>query len=221
MKFKALENNTLLCIGENQKELSLTFFRIQEFYESQKPELRDQKFDVFNFLDVMMNEYGELTYFADWSGFNFPDYVYEEWWNTHATGKFTEYETQLIREIAEKLDEKQKFYVIGVMEDDLETFNHEMAHALYYLNDEYNLEMTGLNLEFAINHPESYNNLSAELRELGYADSVMLDEIQAYMCSSGGWELKSDFGVNTAEAKKIIAKYRKLLRKYNTFTMDA
>ncbi len=66
-------------------------------------------------------------------------------------------------------------YVIGI--SNIKDLNHELAHAKFYLDSDYKRQI--------IDEWENLNNLTRThiynfLKKLGYSDSVIIDEYQAY-----------------------------------------
>jgi hypothetical protein len=75
----------------------------------------------------------------------------------------------------------ENFYVIGIPALTNESTNvHEIAHALYYLDAEYKQEATAIINKMGAKALEGFTE---RLRCQGYDDSVMEDEIQAYILS--------------------------------------
>jgi hypothetical protein len=127
-------------------------------------------------------------------------------------------EYQLISLVKDRLDLEQKYYVIGTLMDDANTIDHEIAHALYYMNIEYKNEMAELIKEFQTNHIEDYDRMCSILTNVRqYGNNVLFDEIQAYMATESKKELIKDFGINYSDCRKIIKKFQKVLQKYNTY----
>jgi hypothetical protein len=211
MKLTKLAPQILLFEGYTQKELALTFFRIQEYYESPLNGLRNQQFSVFDFLYESMDVDGSMNYFTFWAGFNFPGFVVKDWWNKHSD--WTPFEQRLIRDIRLNVDTDEPFYVIGALEKDTETIDHEVAHALWFIDQDYQKEMSELNTELIMWHSDNYEEMQNHLLSIGYSDVVMSDEIQAYMIESQESFLE-EFDVNYSEVEDIRKKYREVFEKY-------
>ena len=77
MKLKKYGDNILFFEFKTQKDLALTFFRVQEFYESQNDCLLNKSFSVFDFLNESMDKEGYLDYFYFWSGFRSEEHTSE------------------------------------------------------------------------------------------------------------------------------------------------
>jgi hypothetical protein len=207
--------NCLLFLFDKQKDLALTFCRVQEYYESDNSNLKGQYFTFDEFINEMMDDIGNINYFNFWSGFNIPGEIFQNWKNLIGDEPLTNQEIDLLTEIQFSKINKDRFYIIGALKKDKNVINHEIAHALYYLNQDYKNEMVLLNTEFNQNYKKHYNSLLKELKKLQYCDEVLQDEVQAYMSSSIKNELVNDFRMDYETLLPIIKKYRKVLRKYN------
>lgn len=210
MRLTQIHDNILLIEFETKKELTLTFFRIQEFYESLNPRLNSVHFSVFDFLHENVKDDGTIDYFSFWEGFNFPDFAIKEWVNGIA------YTTPYEKELLQLIDYawNKKFYVIGTLEGDKRTIEHELAHALYYIDDVYMYEASDLYTRLCIEENRVIRKMVRGLLELDYSQDVLIDEIQAYLLSEKSSYIKKHFGVDTKQIKKHIKPLKKLFKKY-------
>ena len=66
---------------------------------------------------------------------------------------------------------------------------------------------------------KNYVKIVKALKEMGYNESVIKDEVQAYMSTSTKKELLGKFGIslNNKESNAVRNEFRKVLAKYNTF----
>ena len=69
-------------------------------------------------------------------------------------------------------------YIIGAKDMEGDTFQHEVAHGLYYTNKEYKQLMDEITESIPL---DIYLKFRNNLLSMGYTDSVVDDEIQAYM----------------------------------------
>ena len=105
MKTKKIGDNILFFEFKTQKDMALTFFRVQEFYESKNDNLLNKSFSVFDFLEESMTKEGYLDYFYFWSGFNVPGHIVKKWMdNEHGPNYFTYLEFKLIAEVIDNID---------------------------------------------------------------------------------------------------------------------
>lgn len=197
---------------ETQKEQTLTMFRVQEYYESNKPNLKGKVFDAFTFLHEMMDDEGNIDYFSYWDGFNIPGHVFEDW-KAEVSYIFTDYEKKLYAEVMKSVDTNKPYYIITCCIDDSDTLEHEIAHALYYLNTEYTKEVTNL---IADTLEDLKIKVFERFDEMGYAQNVYNDELNAWLATSKKKDLRDNLGILMSEYKSEIKRYRKLYQKYNT-----
>jgi len=175
MKMRKTEilRNVFLLIFESQYELAATFLRFQEYYES--PKFKGKAFSLEEYMDWYAKENGNFTYYQDWSGFNVPSSALTPF---HA-GRFkplSKKEQKLLKLFPKS---RQRFYLIGLQASDgvptSETFQHELAHALFFIDPKYKRTVLEL-LE-----KQNTTRTERELIAAGYHPSVALDEIQAYL----------------------------------------
>jgi hypothetical protein len=213
MKLTKLTPQILVFKCKTKKELALTFFRVQEFYEAQNAKLRGQSFDTFKFLDVMMADNGKLTYFfPGWSGFNFPSDVFHEWRRLNPVA--TSYEAKLISQVEKALPKGKPFYVVAMLEGDKDTLDHEVAHAMFFLNKDYRECATALVRGLPT---KLRSHMLLALKKLGYAKGVTVDEINAFLATSDNKYLWKRFKLRVADLAPIAVfqaaflKYKQLL----------
>jgi len=217
MNLKKLTDQILLFEADFVKELSLSFFRVQEFYESKNSNLLRKQFSVIEFLEESMSKEGLLDYFWMWEGYNIPGDVFLEWNNLFVYSELTPRERELRHNIINNTQRGIPFYVIGALKKDSRTIDHEIAHAFWYLDEEYQNDMNILNIELKLICPKQYKKIVKYLDKLGYNESVIEDEIQAYLSTERKKELQEpeDFGLEyTKEFERLVREYRKVLKKY-------
>jgi hypothetical protein len=155
---------------KTQYELTATFLRVQEHYES--PRFHGRIFSLEQYMDWYAARYGNFTYYQDWSGFNVPSTAFQPFYE----GKFdplSEKEKQLLR-LFENL--RERFYVIGIYDADAkDSLTHELAHALFFIDAAYR--------EAVRKAMRGYDTqkLAGQIAEAGYAKHVIPDELHAYM----------------------------------------
>jgi len=209
--------NCLLFLFNKQKDLALSFCRVQEYYESDNPYLKDSFFTFDDFLCEMMDEKGNINYFNYWNGFNIPGDVYEKWIDVNSYDPMSTHESTLCIEIHHAKINKERFYIIGALKKDKNTIKHEIAHALFYLNPEYEREMMQVTEYFHENFNREHGKLAKQLKKIGYGDNVIWDEFQAYLSTGTKSELVEELNLDVEKLAPVIRKYRKVLSKYNTY----
>lgn len=181
MKVELINNNIFHFIG-TQLEITKSFVRLEEFYESPFTEIQGRYFTLGDFKKKYM-ESGDsdtFTYFTDWAGFNIPgDSVisFRDVFNDLNTKE------KFILDTVKKFLDKNNpnFYIIGSIAGKADVVDHEYAHAQYYLNTDYRKECDKILQKI----PQGiYTKLKTTLLQLGYDVSKVDDEIQAYFSTS-------------------------------------
>lgn len=158
----------VLTMGE-KAPLAQTFQRIQEYYESPSEDFRGRLFSKTQFNSWYEKRF-KSSYYEDWSGFNVPDHAFEPFLSG-AMSPLDGYEKALIEQVREI---PKPFYIIGCLEEDEETLQHEVAHALWYLIPHWHGMAAGI-----VNSLD-LNDLKRHLLEIGYTQGVLADECHAY-----------------------------------------
>lgn len=163
---------------ETQQELTSTFLRFQEHYES--PEFKGKIFTLEEFTEWYVKnspkgiETGKFTYHTDWNGFNIPSYVLKPFYD----GQFEELSLSEKTLLDLFTDESEDFYIIGVHGEtkNLDALlEHEIAHGLFSTNSEYKEQVLAVLSQFDI------ESVKKELRSKGgYHEDVLDDEVHAY-----------------------------------------
>lgn len=172
------------------------------------------------FVDLMENYTknlgkGNFTYMNDWAGFNI---LGEEIFRRHREGiSDSNRHDELMIALATYIRAKEgcdKFYIIGTSDDDPEkniTFNHELAHGLFYADEAYRTRMTKYVDSLS---DKVKNKIFNTLKKWGYADKFFIDEAQAYMAT--GLQSPIDTAIINAEQakfKRLFNSYSKGIRK--------
>jgi hypothetical protein len=218
MKSEKLGENIVLLTFEKQKELALTFFRVQEFYESKNPALKNKYFTPFEFLNTLMNENGEIDYFSVWDGFNVPGNVFKKWFYSVPVNQLSDYESSMFKTICELVDFTKDFYLIGCLEQAKDVLAHEISHALYYTNEDFKIEVTEILKDFQIEQKQEFDLLQETLfNEFEYDYNVLYDETVAWLATSKKREIVNDLGCKWEVVEPYVKRFKKVLRKYNKF----
>ncbi len=160
---------------ENQYDITSTFLRFQEHYES--PEFRGKIFSLQEYTKWYSSIKGDFTYYSDWNGFNIPSYVLKPFYE----GKFnplSEKEEKILDIFRNEVD---PFYVIAIhkmSEKPLGILKHEIAHGFFYISSTYKEKTIEIMKKFNV------EEIKEKLRYLGgYHEEVLDDEIQAFSIS--------------------------------------
>ena len=192
MRVKIYNNNIVHLIFPNQKELTMTMCRLQEFYESDNVKLRSRIFTFEQFIDQYTHKDGCFDYFSFWGGFNIPGHVVEDFFDVF---ELTNRELE-VRKATKKYSRKP-YYLIGTLIKDVETTKHELLHAYYYLDTVYKQQVDVLVRSM---DKDLKKSITVALKNIGYANHVIIDEINAYMASSTHKYLKNDLDLDLTKA---------------------
>jgi hypothetical protein len=156
---------------KDRELLALAFMRMQEYYES--PMFRGKIFSVDEYVAWYTHERSGFTYASDWSGFNVPSSaVHTVMWHfaDHSPEELCLFGA--LRE--EDVVSHEHFYLIGSNGSSRETLRHEVCHALYYLEPKYHAVVQTILGRYELLPFRKY------LKDMGYGNNVIDDELQAY-----------------------------------------
>lgn len=190
MKVEEILPNVIHARFSNQYMSSMTFARLSCFYELACDDLRGRYFTLEEFMDKYAKWKGSFSFSTDWHGFNVPgDSVLRfcQIFDDEKKGRFfLEKEKKLICETMKILGEQRwkskEFYLIGSFGPldnsnlDNDVIEHEVAHAMYYLNKEYKETMDNLVKDWS-----GFGEKKKLLLDAGYHSERIVDEIQAYL----------------------------------------
>ncbi len=187
---------------ENQYDVTSTFMRLQEFYESPYDNIKGKEFEVEEYMDTYADDTGNFTYNTDWSGFNVPGNIVNEFFS-QPWHYYLDKEWKLNQALVPFKRRGEPYYVIGTFKE--ETIDHELAHAMYYLKPEYKETMDNLTSQMT---SECYVDFEKALKDLGYCNEVIRDEMQAYLATSSYWYLLKHFST-ICFPWRMVRHYRK------------
>jgi hypothetical protein len=176
MKKIQILKNVWFVSFDTQEDLALSFLRFQEHYES--PRFRGQVFSLDEFKTWYASQNGSFSYVDDWSGFNIPSSVFD----LFKRGDFdplSNRETALMSAFG---GEPHPFYIIGTNEDS-DALEHEICHALFYVDPDYRAAAE----KIISDHVEQLAPVFLEMADMGYHESVHVDEVQAYASANPDW----------------------------------
>jgi hypothetical protein len=160
--------------------------RMQEFYESPLGDFRGRYFTRDEFKQAYAEfkgtgtGWGEFTYYSDWNGFNVPGDIADKFLEIFDIGFIEQYLADAIRE---HRDPYGQYYVIGTHAQGVGTvIDHELSHAFWYLDPGYRQSAQHL---IDTELPTAFHALASNaLKEMGYCEDVLDDEIAAYLSTS-------------------------------------
>lgn len=211
-KFSTLTDGIYLLEFEHKYDLAMHFLRAQEYYECPNPEFRDKIFNLWDYIEWYAKDHNNnFSYPADWDGFNIPGRVLRRLYlacsELPSENKYDEFMRGLVQFINIQ-DHGDNFYLIGAAFGDKEAINHELAHGLWALNEDYATEQKE---NIAALDNKIISKLRKKLIELGYTEDVLDDEIQAYLSIS-----KQDAYLGEVKmSKKLVGPFIKTFKKYS------
>lgn len=175
--------------------------RLQEYYESSIPCIRNNFFSLEKFMDSYAAEFGNFSYCTDWVGFNVPGHVVDKFFALFAHDLLAK--EKFLQGLISDSTTTSRYYVIGTISNEKSVIDHELAHALYYLCPTYKDAMLDCLSELSTRR---YNALKRMILDAGYSKEVVDDEIQAYLATSPQSELTKLFGKEATP--KITDKFK-------------
>jgi hypothetical protein len=176
--------DSVYCVVIKSRQLrAFTFLRVQEYYESASSNFQGKKFTWDNYIQwyktISKGDKEVFTYGGDWNGFNIPSEAIENCYNeVDDPNRYDDLMVSIVTEIKER--ESGKFYLIGVdkLDEGNDLLDHELSHGFFYTDSDYRDKMTRLVDDL----PDKIGkSIETSILELGYNESVLYDEIQAYM----------------------------------------
>jgi hypothetical protein len=215
-KIKEVKPRVFAVIIKDDYDRAMTFCRVQEYYESPSEKFRGQNYSIWDFIKDYSHINGSFSYPQDWGGFNIPLRValacYE---NIEHETPYDKIMNDIIDNVKSMMLKKKdkaidRAYIIGAERTNTSTFIHEVCHGLYFTDKKYKNQVDKITSAI----PREYHEtLTYNLLEMGYTESVIDDEIQAYL--STNWKF-SRFSKNVPVEVlfKYHEKYKKVLDKF-------
>lgn len=191
--------NSIWVWADSQDELGITFMRFQEHYESENPLFKNQVFTQGQLKRWYSETYGSNSYHTHWVGFNFPSKVLIPF----KEGLFDPLTTEEQRLLDLFKYRSDDFYIIGAQNNNI--LRHELSHALYASNSKYRNEIDS----FLRKNKNKIKATLKYIKDKGYCEDVLYDEIQAYITDNDDSEL-----INMT-CPSVLAGINKIFNKYN------
>jgi hypothetical protein len=199
---------------------AMLFMRVQEFYESPNPKFRGKAFEIWDYIEWYSRKHTDsFTYASDWVGFNFPLNIAVKCYDKmgYRYTYYTPYDVtmgKILDEISEEVNlkygPKSKAYIIGVGNLTSTTFQHELCHAYYHIDNNYKKEVDAITKDI---DPKIYKRMCKNLEDMGYTKQVFNDEIQAYTCIDSDY-FEFNFKIPETKLEKLSKKYKEVYEKY-------
>lgn len=211
---KEIQPKIFCALIDDDYDRAMLFCRYQEFYESPIKKFRGKYFSWAQYMRHYKDFWKKdtFTYPVDWSGYNIPKECIEK--GLEVFHKETEYDV-IMNDIYYFCENyplrfnkpRGKWYLIGASSKDLKTVDHEIAHGLFFTNNDYRNKMTLLVNSLPKNIREK---VFKKLIKMGYVNDkkILIDETQAFM-STGLYN-----GLETKEIKKYEKDFIKVFKEY-------
>jgi len=189
---------------DNLYNLTSTYMRLQEFYESPFRDIKGKFFKHEKYMDKYARSKGSFSYYEDWTGFNVPGDVVIKFIKLFKYDMWHK-EQVFFKELEKHIKKyKDKFYIIGTAKNrkrkkSNNTLNHELAHAYFYLCPKYKNKISSLIKKINSKH---YNKMEESLIEMGYDKKFILDEVQAYCTTSSALSISMMLDINSFRIPK-------------------
>lgn len=178
------------------RDMAVTFFRIQEFYDDAMFHDRIIPFEAFKDEWISRRGEGRFDYTENWSGFGLNSKTLKKWIKEIKTDDRTTFspeEEQFVNtlehhyKLLSKKQSKQYSYIFGVCEEEgpeerILVTHHELAHRLFQTNKRYKVKMRGALSGLPKDFIKRFEKI---LKKKFYARKVFTDEIQAHIVVSG------------------------------------
>ncbi len=177
---------------KNDRLRARVFMRYQEFYESDSDTFRGKGFKwkdyVKHYKEKTKKDY--FSYHEDWAGYNIPCTSIESCVSMIPDLNFYDLIMFSIIDTIKKKVGSDNYYLIGIDQstgEDPDLIYHEIAHGLYFSSPNYrnsqneNIENMDENVKLS---------LMKKIKDMGYGENVIEDEIQAYLSTGLGDNMK-------------------------------
>jgi hypothetical protein len=205
-KIREVKPHIFVAVVPDAYERGMLFWRAQEFYESPSRKFRGSSFSVWDYARWYSKKYeGSFSYPADFVGYNVP---LEKAFSCYEVNSMeTPYDEEMVGILDSLRSERSEGYLIGTESLDGSIFEHEMAHALYYTDEEYRNEMDSITRSLS---DHARRSLSENLVRLWYWKGVVRDEIQAYMTT----EINEEVCKGLRNRRDLHRRYRRVFRRF-------
>jgi hypothetical protein len=205
-KVEEVRPNVIAVVVPDDYERAMFFWRVQEFYESPCKLFRGSSFSVWDYARWYSRKYGGcFSYPRDFVGFNLPLVVAKKCYEMNPVE--TPYDQEMKSLVDSLFLNGERKYLIGAESLKGSTFDHEMAHALYYTDDSYRNDMDEVTA--GLSKP-ALSAFRKNLAKIGYCRQVFKDEVQAYMST----EISPKLCRGVRGKKSIHRRYRAVFKSY-------
>lgn len=212
-KFKTEKDKVIYhFIFDSQREMNESFMRFSEFIES--PLYKNQEIIKSKILKYIPN-YNTLVL-----RHNIPGDQFEKFLNIHLPFLLTK-EKKIYNEVKHFPDFSNMYLIATFKSKKYNSIDHELAHALFYLDEKYKYKVNSLLLEKEGQKFEFFGDMTQILDYKKYSWIVWWDEIHAFLIDLGLGSYRFFYGNNLKDfivrlfKKKVFLhfKYLKIAKK--------
>ena len=184
--------NIFAVVIKDDKLRSQVFLRYQEFYESDSDSFRGQSFKWEDYIKFYKEKTKKdyFSYHEDFAGYNIPCDTIEACKTKIPDLNIFDMIMFSITDTIKKIVGDNPYYLIGIDQDngeDPSLIHHEVAHGLWFSDPLYKKRMSKAIQKM---DPTVQRKMLEKIKGYGYGDNVYDDEIQAYMSTGLGSEMK-------------------------------
>lgn len=202
--------------ADSQQTLCRMFMRLQEFYESPYAQIAGHYFTAAAYLMLWDRDHAE-PYIDSWHGFNIPGHVARRFFALFGAQHHDV--TAAEEAIFDAIKDFKDVYIIGSHDgdDNEDALPHELVHATWYLDHDYQCFARRLVADFRRSTYEGYC-LERALKQWGYADSTMEDEFNAFLSTTDEewWAKELEHPALAHKLWVASAPFRELAAEYRT-----
>lgn len=216
-KFNQISDQIFLLTFDHPYDLAIRFLRVQETYESTHEQFRDHVgWTIIDFMEwYVKSDYSDgnsFSYADDWAGFNVRSELLHRIYREEYTSivDHNQYDQFMyhITALCDLMCPNDNWSLIGALEGDMETIPHELSHAFWATDPEYQAK----GLALIQKYPELCEELKEHLRSLMYTEEVIDDECFAYMSTNSLTKDMKDAISNLKEFKKVQRIFAKIFK---------
>lgn len=203
IEISEIHKGVILITSPKQYVINDMFMRPQEFYESPIEGIRGCIFNTDTFIRLYSEHMGQFDYHTEWVGFNLPGKVLQEFIDIYISTiglRPSEYDMlSLLSQMNITPADLDQYYIIGTNtteKDYLDTMDHEICHAFWTLRPDFQEHARSM-LGLIPSGP--FNILRKNIKDRGYAEEVLDDEMCAYLTTSPADELSKKYGINKGD----------------------
>lgn len=175
-------------------DLCMTWWRCSEYMECANDRFRKKSFTLVEYMEWYSKTHGKdaFTYPADFAGYNIPSRVIHAVYIMGDVEDINKYDNLVvgIYKYLKSANPENNFFIMGTS-DDQDSFDHELCHALFDVDEEYRQNCLDLLEDIPQKDRDKFCKVLEE--KIYYHPDVHPDEMQAYLSDDLPDELPKSF----------------------------